>query len=164
MQLDVDTWLAAPAHMHHACALMSSVVNALINGSMIATSSDRRHLHAAVSEMVQRLVPLLATDADYDRYGPVSDDDAALLRLTAALCLMRIGTCADQFLPAYAYVELALVMHDGSADVRPPPLLRRHPWLTQPPRFNPLTAHCIRGAIHFRIPLRQVRAAVPRRQ
>lgn len=120
LQLDVDAWLRAPAHIHHACSLMSSLSMALINGCGSAAPGDRAHLHEAVSGLVQRLVPLLATDADYDRYGPVTGDDAALLRLTAALCLLRIGTCADHLLPPYAYVELALVMHDGSADVRAP--------------------------------------------
>lgn len=75
-------------------------------------------MHAAVQQLVQRMVPLLATDADYERYGPVSDGDAALLRLTGALCLLLVGISADHLLPPYAYVELALVMHDGSADVR----------------------------------------------
>eukprot|EP00892_Ulva_mutabilis_P010387 jgi/Ulvmu1/7720/UM039_0026.1 len=118
LSLNVEAWLAAPARIHHTCALMSSLSKALIDGYTSAAPGDRPHLHEAVTGLVQRLVPLLATDADYDVYGSVSDDDAALLRLTAALCLMRVGTCADHLMPPYAYVELALVMHDGSADVR----------------------------------------------
>lgn len=120
MQLDGGAWLDAPPGIQHACSLMASLTKALIHGSAGASSGDRQLIHAAVLELVQRMVPLLATDANYDRYGPVTVEDAALLRLTAALCLLLVGISADQLLPPYAYVELALVMHDGSADVRRP--------------------------------------------